>query len=49
MEKFVLKPRDAYHLLTMKENRIRFFATFDKDFELVFRKGVVLEFDPLKF
>lgn len=43
MEKFNLKPRDAYHLLTMKENKIRFFATLDSDFDLVFKKGAVLK------
>ncbi len=36
MEKFALRPRDAYHLLTMKTYHIDGFATFDRDFEKVF-------------
>lgn len=37
MEAFTLRPRDAYHLLTMKENKIDSFATFDNDFKKVFK------------
>jgi predicted nucleic acid-binding protein len=37
MERYDLSPRDAYHLMIMKENAIDYFFTFDKDFELVFR------------
>ena len=36
MEEFNLRPRDAYHVLTMQENGIEEFATFDNDFKLVF-------------
>lgn len=36
MEKFSLRPRDAYHLLTMQANKINSFATFDSDFSKVF-------------
>lgn len=36
MEQFRLRPRDAYHLLTMQENDIDEFATFDNDFKHVF-------------
>lgn len=36
MEQFSLRPRDAYHLLTMQENDIDEFATFDNDFKHVF-------------
>jgi len=41
MEKFKLKPRDAYHLLTMKVNHVKYFASFDDDFEAVFSKGIL--------
>ena len=41
MEEYNLKPRDAYHLLVMKKNRIREFATFDKDFRRVFAKNIL--------
>ncbi len=41
MKEYNLKPRDAYHLLIMKEKDIDYFATFDTDFKEVFRKGVV--------
>lgn len=34
--KFFLRPRDAYHLLTIKANKIRCFATLDRDFDKVF-------------
>ncbi|MBI2612015.1 type II toxin-antitoxin system VapC family toxin [Candidatus Gottesmanbacteria bacterium] len=41
MQEFHLGPRDAYHLLIMKENNIGNFATFDTDFKYVFRKKVL--------
>lgn len=44
MEKFNLKTRDAYHLFIMLENKIKYFATFDSDFDMVFRKGLVKQF-----
>lgn len=37
MQKYSLKPRDAYHLLIMQTNHIDSFATFDTDFTKVFR------------
>jgi predicted nucleic acid-binding protein len=36
MKTFALRPRDAYHLLTMQAHGIDGFATFDTDFEKVF-------------
>lgn len=36
MQKFSLRPRDAYHLLTMKHHQVKYFATFDQDFNQVF-------------
>jgi len=41
MEKFLLKPRDAYHLLIMKSHKIKYFFTFDSDFNKVFEAKVV--------
>ncbi|MBM3282699.1 type II toxin-antitoxin system VapC family toxin [Candidatus Gottesmanbacteria bacterium] len=41
MEKFGLKPRDAYHLLTMTSNNIDSFATFDDDFRRVFSAKIL--------
>lgn len=41
MENYNLRPRDAYHLLTMLENKIDIFATFDNDFRKVFKKGIL--------
>ena len=41
MEQFKLQPRDAYHLLTMQENGIDEFATFDSDFKRVFAKKIL--------
>lgn len=42
--KYNLRPRDAYHLFIMQENKIRYLATFDNDFEAVFSKGPVQKF-----
>ncbi|OGG28868.1 hypothetical protein A2973_03250 [Candidatus Gottesmanbacteria bacterium RIFCSPLOWO2_01_FULL_49_10] len=36
MKTYSLRPRDAYHLLTMQVNNIDGFATFDTDFARVF-------------
>ena len=36
MKTYSLRPRDAYHLLTMQSNDIDGFATFDTDFSRVF-------------
>lgn len=41
MEEFSLKPRDAYHLLTIISNNINSFATFDADFKKVFSAGLI--------
>ena len=37
MEKYRLHSRDAYHLLTMLAFKVDYLATFDKDFQLVFK------------
>lgn len=42
--KFNLHPRDAYHLFIMLENKVKFLATFDSDFEKVFKKGLIKQF-----
>ncbi|MBI4129872.1 type II toxin-antitoxin system VapC family toxin [Candidatus Roizmanbacteria bacterium] len=44
MKNYKLRPRDAYHLLTIKAHEIDSFATFDRDFERVFEKGIVSQF-----
>lgn len=44
MDKFKLRPRDAYHLLTMQSNKIKYFATFDNDFNSVFSANLVKRF-----
>ena len=41
MKDYSLKPRDAYHLLTIRHHGISHFATFDTDFEKVFADGLV--------
>jgi len=41
IKKFNLRPRDALHLQTMIENNIDEFATFDNDFNEVFRQGLI--------
>jgi len=38
---FSLGPRDAYHLLVMKSHRIKYFFTFDSDFNKVFEARAV--------
>lgn len=44
MAKYSLKPRDAYHLLTIKHHRIKYFATLDHDFDNVFAKTSLKQF-----
>lgn len=41
MKKYSLRPRDAYHLLTIQANKINGFATFDNDFQKVFQKKLL--------
>ncbi len=36
-----LKPRDAFHLKTMADHKIKHIATFDKDFEPLFKKNKI--------
>lgn len=44
MAKFNLKPRDAYHLFIMLENKVKYLATFDSDLDQVFEKGIIKNF-----
>lgn len=44
MSQHNLNPRDAYHLLTMRSNEIEYFATFDKDFNRVFKLKIIHPF-----
>lgn len=39
MDEYGLRVSDAYHLLIMLENKIKYFATFDSDFDKVFASG----------
>lgn len=41
MEDYSLRPRDAYHLLTMQFNEVDTFATFDSDFAKVFKAKIL--------
>lgn len=41
MENYLLRPRDAYHLLTILGNDIDSFATFDTDFKKVFAAKLI--------
>lgn len=42
--KYNLHPRDAYHLFIMLENKVKFMATFDSDFDKVFENGRIKKF-----
>lgn len=44
MSKYELRARDAYHLLIMRENKVKYLATFDNDFEKVFHSGIIKKF-----
>lgn len=44
MIKHQLRSRDAYHLFIMRENKIKYFATFDNDFEEIFKRGIIKKF-----
>ena len=46
MENFSLRPRDAYHLLTMQANKVDGFATFDTDFKKVFAAKLLEQAKP---
>lgn len=41
MKNYSLRPRDAYHLLVMKENKIGGLLTFDQDFAKAVKAGAV--------
>lgn len=43
METYSLHPRDAFHLLTMQANQIDAFATFDHDFDKVFKSKLLIK------
>lgn len=43
MQAYALRPRDAYHLLTMQANAIDGFATFDNDFARVFAANLLVK------
>lgn len=43
MKTYSLRPRDAYHLLTMQTNGIDGFATFDTDFTKVFAARLLMK------
>lgn len=42
--KYNLHARDAYHLFIMLENKVKFLATFDSDFDKVFKTGKIKKF-----
>lgn len=44
MIKYQLRSRDAYHLFIMLENKVKFLATFDSDFDEVFKAGRIKKF-----
>jgi len=41
IQKHNLKPRDAFHLKTARDNNIKYLATLDKDFDKIFKKGLI--------
>lgn len=41
MRLYSLRARDAFHLLTMQEHHISYFATFDADFDTVFDEHIL--------
>jgi predicted nucleic acid-binding protein len=43
MQKFNLRPRDAFHVLTCLHNNIIHLATFDTDYSPVFAKKLLLK------
>lgn len=44
MDEYFLRPRDAYHLLIMKTNKLKYFATFDNDFKKVFEAKMLVQY-----
>ena len=45
MQKYNLRPRDAYHILTILENDIEYIATYDKDFDKVIKSGIIKKYN----
>lgn len=45
MAKYQLRARDAYHLFIMMDNKVKFLATFDNDFNRVFEGGRIKKFE----
>lgn len=45
IKKYQLRSRDAFHLLTIKFHQIKYFATFDNDFNLVFSQMWLRKFN----
>lgn len=42
--KYNLHPRDAYHLFIMLDNKVEVLATFDRDFDGIFKRGLIKNF-----
>jgi predicted nucleic acid-binding protein len=49
MIKYGLRARDAYHLFTIKDNKIKMFLTFDSDFKEVFKDGAVKSYRDINW
>lgn len=43
--KYNLHPRDAYHLFIILENKVKFMATFDSDFDEIFKTEKIRKFE----
>ena len=44
MAKYQLRARDAYHLFIMLENKVKYLATFDTDFDKISDSGKIKKF-----
>lgn len=45
MARYQLRTRDAYHLFIMLENKVKFLATFDSDFDKLFEEERIKKFE----
>ncbi|MFN4213004.1 MAG: type II toxin-antitoxin system VapC family toxin [Microgenomates group bacterium] len=47
IEKYHLRPRDAFHLKIIQDNKIKYLASFDNDFKKVVKEGLVTDVEGI--
>ena len=47
IERYKLRPRDGFHLKIIKDNKIKYLASFDNDFKRIIKKGLIRDAQEL--